>query len=98
MSKKEKTEEEIEISNDVDKYASLEILAESDGGAILLEGLKSDISSAVETLTSGYKKLSHIEMIAVIADMESKINMFKILTRSTKNKKLAKEALELLLK
>jgi hypothetical protein len=89
--------EKEEVEKDVDKYAKLESLALSEGGVLLLDSLKSDILSSVDSLICGYKKLPHIELISIIAQLESKFGIYKILKRSNKNKKLAKEALEQIL-
>lgn len=86
-----------EIEKDIAKMAKLESLALSDGGKLLLESIKSDIGSSVDNLISGYKKLPHIELIAIIAKLEANYGMYKALNRASKNKKLAKEALELIL-
>ena len=89
--------EKIEVEDDVAKYAKLESVALSEGGKLLMKGLKSDIGDSVAKLISNYKTLPHIELIATIAHLDAKFNIFKALSRSSKNKKLAKEALEQLL-
>ena len=89
--------EKEEVEKDIDKYAKLESLALSQGGALLIKGLKSDISDSVANLIAGYKKLPHIELIAIIAKLEANYGMYQVLSRSSKNKKMAKDALELIL-
>ena len=92
----EKIDEE-EIEDDVSKYSKLESLALSEGGVLLMKGLKSDIGDCVSKLITSYRTASHIELIATIAHLDSKFNTYKALSRSSKNKILAKEALEQLL-
>ena len=89
--------EEKEVEDDVAKYAKLEALSLSEGGVLLMDGLKSDIGDSVAKLISSYKTIPHIELIAIIAHLDAKFNIYKALSRSSKNKKLAKEALELIL-
>jgi hypothetical protein len=82
------------IENDIDKYAKLESLALSEGGVLLLDSLKSDVTNAVDTLIAKYKELSHIEMIAIIARLEARLSLYRSISRSSKNKKMAKDALK----
>jgi len=85
------------IEDDISKYAKLEAVGISEGGKLLTKGLSSDIVNSVDELIIGYKTLSHIEMIVIISQIEAKFGIFKAIKRSTKNKKLAKEQLELIL-
>ena len=85
------------VEDDVAKYAKLESLGLSEGGKLLTDGLKSDIVNTVDELIAGYKTITHIEMIGLIAQLDAKFNIFKAIQRSPKNKKNAKEQLELIL-
>lgn len=89
--------EENEIREDIKKYSAIEAVALSDGGKLIMTSLKKDIVSSVDKLCSDYKEASHTELIATISQMASKIALLRTFNRSSKNKKIAQEELELLL-
>ena len=89
--------QENEIKEDIKKYSAIEATALSAGGKILIDSLKKDIVSSVDKLCSSYKDISHTELIATIAQMSSKIALLRTFNRASKNKKIAKEELDLLL-
>jgi hypothetical protein len=89
----EKDEKIKDVKEDVKKYGALEAIAKMEGGKELIKNLGSDIVSAVENLCAKYKDLSHIELIALIAKLSERLNLLRTLTRSTKNKRLAREEL-----
>ena len=85
------------VEKDLDKYASLESLAISEGGKVLLDSLKSDIGSITDTIMSKYKELLHIELIAHIANLKAKFDLYRAINRSSANKKLASNELSRIL-
>lgn len=86
-----------EIEQDIDKYAKLESVKLSQGGKLLIESLQTDILNCINELTGKYKEISHIELIAVIARLEARLNLLKTLERSEQNKQMAKDELQRIL-
>ena len=93
---KDKTSKEI-IKDDIGNYAALEALKKSEGGMFLLELLSKDILSCIDSITLKYKDISHAELISLSAKLAEKLSIFRAINRSSKNKKLASEALKNLL-
>jgi hypothetical protein len=89
--------EKSEIQEDVKTYKSLEAVANSDGGKILIDNLKKDVVNGVESLFSLYKNGSDIEIRTTIAKLQANLSLLRSLTRSSQNKKLAQEELKKLL-
>jgi hypothetical protein len=85
------------VEKDLDKYASLESLALSEGGKILMDSLKNDIGTITDSILSRYKELPHIELIAHLANLKAKFDLYRAINRSSENKKLAKEELSRIL-
>jgi hypothetical protein len=90
----EKEEKIKEVKADIGKYGALEAIAKMQGGKELIQNLGSDVVSAVENICNKYKEVSHIELISLIARLSERLNLLRTLTRSTKNKKLAREELK----
>ena len=90
-SEKDKAES---ILADVENFAALEALGNSEGGKILVESLLSDALNDIESLTGGYKKLSHIELLSLCASLEKSLDTVRAIKRASKNKNMAKDALE----
>lgn len=87
-----------EVEKDIGTYQALEALKNSEGGRILIASLQKDILSCIDILSSKYKELTHTEMIALSARLGERLTLFRTISRSSKNKKLAKETLDELLK
>ncbi len=85
------------IEKDIDKYGSLEALANTDGGKVLIDSLKDDVVASIEEIMTRYKELSHTEFIALGASLEAKFNVIKSIDRSMENKELAKDYLKQIL-
>lgn len=83
-----------EITDDIKKYKSIEAVANSGGGKIILNDVKSDVVSVIDQLSTKYKELTHIEFIAFCAELSEKLTMMRVLTRAKDNKAMAIEALE----
>ncbi len=86
----------IAMTDDIDTYESIEITANSEGGQIIINNLKSDILSAIKAL-SQYKKATHAELIAICATVNERLNVYQMMTNAKKNKKLALDELEKIL-
>ena len=94
----EKELKKAEALKDIDEYGGIEQFAKSAGGKKIIENTKKGVIGVIEKLVSGYQTLTHLEMIAICAELSEKIYMFRTLTRAGKNKTDAREALSELLK
>lgn len=77
-------EQEI-IANELEKASSLDAVAQSEGGQLLVKALLQDIVGCVDMLGSSYKTLSQQEFIGVCADMKTKLDMARVLVRAKKS-------------
>jgi hypothetical protein len=81
---------------DVKKYKGLQALAESDGGKTLLDNLRRQIASDVDTL-SGLLKGTDVEIRAAIARLNADLYVYRTLLNADHNAKIASEDLQSLL-
>lgn len=88
------SEEKEQIQKDIKLYSSLEAVERSEGGQILIKGLKKDVASAIDEISLKYRTLPDIELRAAAARLSERINLLRTLTRATKNKKFAVKELE----
>lgn len=86
-----------EIKKEIDIFSSIEQISNSKGGKIIIDGIKTDILNSINEL-SRYKDMSHTELIAVCAKLSERIDLYNIFKNSPKNKEIAREALDELLK
>lgn len=82
------------IEKDIKTYKSLEILAESDGGKILINTLYKDLGNIVDTLSVNAAKLSHIEMVYLCSSIGDKLNIIRTLSKAKLNADMAETALK----
>jgi hypothetical protein len=80
-----------EIEKDLKKYSSLDGLAISEGGKILIETLKTDVISTINELRFKSRELSHIELIGLCIKLNEKLNIISVLNNAEENKALTKE-------
>lgn len=92
--KKELTERQAAIKNDLEKAAALDAMATSEGGKILVEGLIQDALSSIETLCAKYATMTQQEFVAECSDLKKNLD----LARAIKRSKAAKEELDKLFK
>ncbi len=83
----------IGIAEDLDKYEYLSILADTEGGQLLIKNLRDDVVSAIVSC-SKYKSASHAELMATCATITERLNMLRSLTRAKMNKQGALDALD----
>lgn len=81
------------IKKDLKKYAALEAVALSEGGKILVDNLVVDILAGLDRLGSMYKGSTLDQLLPVIADIDNKRDILRVIIRSKKNKQLAYDAL-----
>ena len=87
-----------ETTKNLAKFRKYEALAKSDGGKELKKDCLVDIISSVDTLAVGYRTLNHIELIAVCARLNERLNMYNLLFNAEDNALGAEEALKEALK
>lgn len=74
-----------------DKHLALKLLAESDGGKVITDALLADISSTIERLSSEYRTGSHFDLVRLCADLNSRLSLYRALTRAEKKLKAINE-------
>lgn len=92
--KRQKIKESEELSNnpklqealaDADKYQALLALENLEGGKILLNALKSDAVGDFNALIVGYKTLTHLDLLALLASLDSKIQILRLISHARTN-------------
>ena len=86
-----------EVKKDIKKYTSIENVAKTEGGAILIDSLQKDVVATIDELCGKYKTATHVELIASCARLGERLALLRSINRAPKNKKMAREALEFLL-
>lgn len=82
-----------EILDDIDQYAGLVSLKDTDGGKTLIKGLQDDVVSHLYMATADCTTLSHTELIGLCLEIKTKLGLLMVITRSTQNKKDAESVL-----
>lgn len=82
------------IADDLDNVSSISVIADMDGGKLLIKSLVKDIISSVDTLCAKYGTLTTQEFVGLSADMKSKIDLVRVLKNSKKNKEYLHDLLE----
>ena len=85
-----------EVKDDLDKYAALSAIANQQGGKILVDGLKTDITNDVETIISLFRG-EEMELRCTIAKLKADLTLYRVLIHAEQNATLAKEELTKLL-
>jgi len=100
MAKKLTKEQELEhpevkpMMEDLDKVSSLSALSENEGGKVLVSSLMADVLSDVESLCVKYSSMTMQEFVATCADMKTRIDLARVLSRARVNKKYIEEMIE----
>ncbi len=82
------------IADELDKFSAIESLYTTKGGELLFNSLMADAVGCIDTLTAKYASLSHLEFIALCADLKTKIDLARVLKKSVKNTIQARKDLE----
>jgi hypothetical protein len=82
-----------ELLEDIAKYKDLKILAASEGGKLLISALRTDIISAVESL-SQYRDLEYKDFVTISSKLHVLLNVYKSLTQAQSNEKVLLDILE----
>lgn len=80
-----------DLQDNLDKAQALLILKESEGGEILLNGLKSDLNGLANALMREYSKATHTELIALISQYKAKYELIQTIERSEQQVRILKE-------
>jgi hypothetical protein len=83
--KDDRTDETELVAKDADRYGALYALSTSEGGKILLDALRQDISESMDKLSSGYATLAESALRAECANLNVKLAMLWSITRSKEN-------------
>lgn len=75
----------LSLADDVDKYGDLKSLAEQPGGKVLRATLRDDIIQAINKLTTNYTTMTHLDMIAIVAHIDARLTLLRILTNAKEN-------------
>lgn len=87
------TSEEEEAKGELDNASALEAVAVSKGGVLIIQSLTTDVVTLVEMLAVKYKKATQLELVSMCADLKTKIDVLRSLTRAGKNKQFLIEQL-----
>lgn len=79
---------------ELNEKLALMVLAEDEGGKIVLQALKSDVVDYVERLAQQYHTASHQELITTCANLNAKLNLYRALTRAEGHVKELREVLD----
>ena len=74
-----------EIKDEIVGYKEIDAITNTKGGKRLLKSIKEDVLSTAESLTREYKTATHMELIALCAGLESKLGLYKVLTKAKDN-------------
>lgn len=83
-----------EIKSDIGKYGSFEILAQSEGGKLLIAGLENDFISSIDNLVMNYKKEKIEKLFPLIAEIDITLKFLRVFLRASEQKKGALIALK----
>ncbi len=91
---KEKQEEVAIIRKDVENYAAIEGVANSEGGQIIAAALRKDASGALSNLLAKYKTASDTELRAWCAVLGERLALLKSFVNAPKNRQGAIDRLD----
>jgi len=92
------SEEKKLAKSSVKLYASLEAVANSEGGQFLIKGWKQDIVASMDTLCSKYLTAPEFELRAACARLSERLASLRAIQHAGRNKKFALKELEEILK
>ena len=90
-------EQQNEIKEAIAKHASIEAVANTKGGKIIIASLQKDITTCISELSRGYRTMPHMELVAICARLSEQLSMLRVLNKAKKLKNIAKEELEFIL-
>jgi hypothetical protein len=79
---------------DINKVKDLVILADTEGGKVLIKTLTDDIISDIDRFVNYRSALSQFEFNSLACDIKAKLDVVRVLKRAQNNEKFLKELLE----
>lgn len=83
-----------DIIKELEKAKALLVVKESEGGKMILDGLKNDAANSLDLIISNYKEWEHIRLMAEIAKIEAVQNLASKLNINEEIIKLLETELE----
>lgn len=83
-----------EIKKDLQNASAISVTAESEGGKIISQSLRSDLLNTVDKLAFKYKDATRDELVSLCASLASTIAMIRVFKNSLKNKMFLAEELQ----
>ena len=87
-----------ELKNELGKQKKLSVVAQSEGGQVLIKASQKDLASSVYFLTSRYKTATHAELMAWCASASATLSLLEVLKGTKRTIKAIEEDLEQALK
>lgn len=85
------------VATDIDNYAELRAVAQSQGGKTLMAAELKTIAASIKAICTGATTLPEMELRALALKIDARLSFLKSLTRADTNLKDAEEALAELL-
>lgn len=82
-----------DIKDDLEKYSALDSLRHTEGGQVLIKSYVADIIASIDALATGYRSMTHVDMVARCAGMAERLDVLRTLLNARTNQELADEAL-----
>ena len=83
-----------ELLVELGEKTSIKAVAESEGGKLIIRQAKREIVALIDELCGTYKKGTHPEIVSLIAKIEARTAILRILLKAEKNVKDAEMYLE----
>ena len=83
-----------ELEDDLGKAKAILVVKDSEGGKMLIDGLRSDIDGIINRLINSYKESTHIQLISEIASLEAKRNLLNDIESSEYKVEILKNELK----
>ena len=82
-----------EVLKDLQKYTDLKVLADSEGGKVLIDNLKKDVTRYIDRLASDFREVEHSVLIAHCASLQANLSLLRALQNADNNVKIVEEIL-----
>lgn len=83
-----------ELLEEIGVQHSLRAVADSEGGKLIIKQSKREITALIDELCGTYKKGTHPELVSIIAKIEARTAILRILLKADKNVRDAEMYLE----
>lgn len=86
------------LEGELKQKKAIEVTVKSEGGQIIERALRVDLFNSITRLTADFKTVSHAELIALAANIRSKMDLLTLFTGIEDANKLLAEEYDKLLK